>query len=77
MHLEKRIEGEDRKIAICVLRRSDGFYQYRLDWLRPEDDECLAYWVEGYPLSGLHQTAEEAETAARVHPKWIDAKSGE
>jgi hypothetical protein len=74
MHLEKRIESEKGEVAICIFRRDDGFYQYRMDSLRPEDAECLAFWVEGYPLSGLHQTAEEAEATARASPAWLDAQ---
>jgi len=70
MILKKRIEGDDGKVAICIFLRDDDSCQFRIDRLRPEDAETLAYWVEGYPLSGLYPTVDEAEAAARVGLNW-------
>jgi hypothetical protein len=68
--LEKRVEADSGEVAFSIFRRKDNSYQFRTDRLRPADDEYLAYWVEGYPLSGLYRTAAEAETAARNSPEW-------
>ena len=75
--LERRIEADNGEAVICVFRREDNSYQFRIDRLRPADDECLAYWVEGHPLSGLYRTADEAETAARASPEWSNAQQSQ
>jgi hypothetical protein len=72
--LEKRVEADNGELAFSILRREDNSYQFRIDRLRPADDECLAYWVEGYPLSGLYPTADQAEAAARDSTEWSAAQ---
>lgn len=72
--LEKRVEAESGKVAFAILRRTDNLYQFRIDRLRPAMDDCEAYWIEGYQLSGLYQTAGEAETAVRASVEWRDAQ---
>lgn len=73
MQLEKRIERSDGAVALCVFRREDGRYQFRIDTLRPADDECHAYWLEGYPLSGLYCSVQEAEAAGIAGVEWQSA----
>lgn len=68
--LERRIEADSGEIAISVFRREDNSFQFRIDRLRHDDEECCAYWVNGYPMSGLYGSADEAERAARESPDW-------
>jgi hypothetical protein len=62
--LLKRIEGANGTRALNIIARDDGFYVYREDRIY-EDEEVYPYWIEGYPLSGLFVSAEEAEKDAR------------
>jgi hypothetical protein len=68
--LEKRIEADSGDLAINIFRREDNSYQFRIDRLRHDAEENCAYWVNGYPMSGLYGTADEAERAARERPEW-------
>lgn len=74
MFLEKRVEADSGKVAFAIIRRTDNLYQFRIDRLRPPMDDCAAYWKEGYPLSGIYQTAAEAESAVRASVEWRDAQ---
>jgi hypothetical protein len=52
---------EDRRGRIC--RRPDGRFQFVTEQLIPEDDECLAYWRNDHPPSGIFETRDAAIAA--------------
>lgn len=74
MFLERRFEAKDGTLALNVFRRTDDLYEFRLDRFRPPIEGRDAYWAEGFPLSGLYQTADEAESAARATAEWRAAQ---
>ncbi len=54
----------DQQSRLCLLRREDGLFQYRLDHLISDDEDFEPYWREGYPLSRLYATTSQALSAA-------------
>jgi hypothetical protein len=56
----------DQRTRLCLFSRYDGLFQYQIDRLIDEDDEFEAHWREGYPLSGLFVTLEEAVKAGET-----------
>jgi hypothetical protein len=51
----------DRRGRIC--RRPDGRFQFVTERLVPEDDECLAYWSNDHPPSGIFYMRDAAIAA--------------
>jgi hypothetical protein len=49
----------DGSRRLCIFQRLDGLYQHREDSQSAEQD-ALPYWREGYPLSGLYGSLNDA-----------------
>ena len=43
-----------------VCRRTDGLFQYATEKLIEETDECLEYWQNEYPPSGIFDSEDDA-----------------
>ena len=68
----KIITSADGKAQIALLRRNDGLYEYRAYVERVDDAPYGArpYWAPT-AYSGLYETVEELERAARLNVPWL------
>jgi len=74
--IAKAIESPDGAFKIEFLRRNDGLYEYR-GWERRLEESPAGsdhYWSPR-EHSGLYQTMEELEQAARQTVAWLQAMS--
>jgi len=49
-----------------VCYRADGLWAFVTEYLTEESAECLPYWINDYPPSGLYQSRGEAAAALRI-----------
>jgi hypothetical protein len=64
----KVMEREDGKARIFILERDDGFYRFEGEVV--EHDMGEPYWTP-CDISGLYESAELAEQAARKEVPWL------
>lgn len=51
----------ERRGRVC--EREDGLWVFVTEYLTDETDECLPYWVNDCPPSGLYRSSEDATAA--------------
>ncbi len=51
----------ERRGRVC--EREDGLWVFVTEHLTDETDECLPYWVNDCPPSGLYRSSEDATAA--------------
>lgn len=64
MQLLNTLIAPDGARRLCLFRREDGLFQYRFDRLIIDDEDFEPYWRNGYPLSGLFESTDEALKSA-------------
>ncbi|MES2193835.1 MAG: hypothetical protein V4517_05430 [Pseudomonadota bacterium] len=70
---QKVFERADGKAKLTISERNDGLYCFGVEeeYIRPDDDgTTYTIWVPESG-SGLYQTANEAEAAARAEVLWM------
>jgi hypothetical protein len=66
----KQVVSDDHCFRLTIVRRDDGLFFYRSDWLSPCLDPRDA-WQEGPPSHEQFATAQEAEADARERLPWL------
>ena len=59
------LDSLDGLRRVSLVHRDDGLFQYRIDRL-VEYEDTHPYWVDGYPLSGLFPSRDEALAEATL-----------
>jgi hypothetical protein len=70
------LESPDGTERVLILKRPDGAFTYRRQWLsekpRPVDGE--EKWSQPGPDCGIYDAADTAETEARQRVPWLKAQ---
>jgi len=69
--IEKILERPNGSERVVIVRRADGNFTYRKQWMKVSDGEMI--WSPGLDV-GIYDSPDTAEQEARLQTEWLRAE---